>query len=503
MMKADISFQRTVLVAGIVLLSFVLHICAAFFSEGRAHPDSDYQILEFAHSKIETGASRTLPWEFFDEIRPAVQPAIAYVVHRYVSGPDPFSTALVLQFASAVLGFLSIWLLCAHALRWLSHGWARTTLVLFTGMFWLLPFLNARFASETWAGAFLCLGILLTLAACDDKRRSSFTLAAAAGLVLSFAFYLRFPVAFALVGMGLWLIFIQRPGIRILAAMALGFLVALGLNVAVDYWFYGNWTLTPVNYFLVNLVDGKAAQYGVDPWWYYIEKLALLMVPPFSLILLPAIVAAVILRPKNILVWVVACFLVGHSFVEHKETRFLMPVFYPVLILVVMGLEALSNKLVLPRNVFSSSRAVRALVYAFFVLNGLALAVFTFSPANQETVSHKWICHQSMDAPLQLATYGLNPYQDGSGTIGFFRSQGVSFSKIRSPQEFRTFQESAEEAAYVFVPLTYPPAGLESSCADLTLEASALPKWIRQIDRQQWFSQLRIWSVYRCRPYPS
>jgi len=48
------------------------------------------------------------------------------------------------------------------------------------------------------------------------------------------------------------------------------------------------------------------------------------------------------------------------------------------------------------------------------------------------------------------------------------------------------------------VPLAYPPAGLESLCADLTLEASALPKWIRQIDRQQWLSRLRIWSIYRC-----
>ena len=175
-----------------------------------------------------------------------------------------------------------------------------------------------------------------------------------------------------------------------------------------------------------------------------------------------------------------------------------MPVFYPVLILVVMGLEALSNKLVLPRNVFSSSRAVRALVYAFFVLNGLALAAFTFSPANQETVIHKWIYRQSMDTPLQLATYGLNPYQDGSGTIGFFRSQGASFSKIRSPQEFRKFQESAEAAVYVFTSQTYPPVGLASLCANFILEASALPKWVRQIDRQRWFSWLRIWSIYRC-----
>ncbi|MGB1714359.1 MAG: hypothetical protein ACPHIX_03600, partial [Arenicellales bacterium] len=101
-------FSKPVIAVGVILLSFSLHLCAAFFSEGRAHPDSDYQILEFAHSKIETGVSRTLPWEFFEKIRPAVQPAIAYAVHRHAT--DPFATVLLLRLASAALGFFSIWL---------------------------------------------------------------------------------------------------------------------------------------------------------------------------------------------------------------------------------------------------------------------------------------------------------------------------------------------------------------------------------------------------------
>ncbi len=502
-MKPETQLPQATLAVGIILLSLVLHICAAFFSEGRAHPDSDYQILEFAHSKIDTGISRTLPWEFFEQIRPAVQPAIAYGVHQYGSGPDPFSTALVLRLVSAALGFASIWLMCGYAFRWLSQGWARAALVLATGLFWLLPFLNARFASETWAGAFLCLGILLMLAACDGTRRSSLVLAAVAGLVLGFAFYVRFPMAFALVGLGLWLVFIRRPGIRILVATALGVLLALGLNIILDNWFYGKWTLTPVNYFLANLVDGRAAQYGVDPWWYYIEKLALLLVPPFSLLLLPAILAAVILRPGNVLVWTVACFLLAHSFIDHKETRFLMPVIYPLLILAVIGLEALSAKLALSRNPFSASRATRYLVRVFFVLNGLALMYFSFSPASQEAVVHKWIYRQSIDAPLPLVVYGQDPYQTGSGTIGFFRSPRVSFSKVRSPQEFQALLDSADEAVYLFVPRAYPPSMLSSLCADFTLEASALPRWVRRIDRPRWLSNLRIWSVYRCTPLPS
>ncbi len=491
-------FPKSVIAAGVILLSFSLHLCAAFFSEGRAHPDSDYQILEFAHSKIETGVSRTLPWEFFEQIRPAVQPAIAYAVHRYATGPDPFTTVWLLRLASAALGFFSIWLLCGQALRWLNHGWSKAALVLFTGLFWLLPFLNTRFASESWAGAFLCLGIVLVLVACRENLRFALWSALTAGLVLGFAFYLRFPVALALLGLGLWLIVIERPGIRIIAAVALGFLLALGINLLLDRWFYGQWTLTPVNYFLINLVEAKAAQFGVDPWWYYIEKLLLLMVPPFSLVLLPAMIGAVILKPRNILVWTVVFFMVGHSFIDHKETRFLMPVIYPLLVLSVVGLEALFDKLALSRNIFCSSRVARLGVYLFFALNGLALAVFSFLPANQETVVHKWIYQASMESPMEIVAYGENPYDNGSGTIGFFRSPKVSFYKVGSSDELEAYLESVKETAYVFVPTAYPPAALLALCPDFALESSALPQWLRQVDRRQWLSKVRIWSIYRC-----
>ncbi len=497
-MNWAVLFSKPVIAAGVILLSFSLHLCAAFFSEGRAHPDSDYQILEFAHSKIETRVSRTLPWEFFEQIRPAVQPAIAYAVHRYATGPDPFATALLLRLASAALGFFSIWLLCGQALQWLNYRWSKVALVLFTGLFWLLPFINARFASETWAGAFLCIGIVLVLVACKENDRRALWSALTAGLVLGFAFYLRFPVALALLGLGLWLIVIERPKIKIIGAMALGFLLALGINLVLDYWFYGQWTFTPVNYFLVNLVEAKAAQFGVDPWWYYIEKLLLLMVPPFSLVLLPALIGAVILQPRNLLVWTVVFFVVGHSFIDHKEARFLMPVIYPLLVLSVVGLEALFGKQVLPQSIFCSSRIARLSVYLFFVLNGLALAVFSFLPANQETVVHKWIYQASIESPIEIVAYRENPYENGSGTIGFFRSPKVSFHKAGSPEELEAYLESAKETAYVFVPMAYPPAELLALCPDSVLESSALPQWLRQIDRRQWLSKLRIWSMYRC-----
>jgi hypothetical protein len=210
------------------------------------------------------------------------------------------------------------------------------------------------------------------------------------------------------------------------------------------------------------------------------------------------LIGAVILQPRNLLVWTVVFFVVGHSFIDHKETRFLMPVIYPLLVLSVVGLEALFDKLVLPQSIFCSSRIARLSVYLFFVLNGLALAVFSFLPANQETVVHKWIYQASIESPIEIMAYRENPYENGSGTIGFFRSPKVSFHKAGSPEELEAYLESAKETAYVFVPMAYPPAELLALCPDSVLESSALPQWLRQIDRRQWLSKLRIWSMYRC-----
>ena len=49
------------LIVTVFCLSFVLHLSASIFSEGRTHPDSDYQILEFANFKVGSESNLTLP----------------------------------------------------------------------------------------------------------------------------------------------------------------------------------------------------------------------------------------------------------------------------------------------------------------------------------------------------------------------------------------------------------------------------------------------------------
>ena len=309
-----------------------------------------------------------------------------------------------------------------------------------------------------------------------------------------FLFFFRFPVAFALMGLALWLVLVRRPGLLIVAMSLLGFGIAIGLNVILDAWFYGEWVLTPVNYFSANLIEGKGAQFGIDPWWYYIEKLLILFVPPFSLVLLLAVLAEIVRRPTHILVWVVNAFLLGHSFIGRKETRFLMPVIYPLLILAVMGLEELGQGLRWPLQRPRPQRPIKALVYFFVVVNSLALVFFSFTPARQEAVIHKWMYEQGKAGRFELVTYQQDPYHDGGGVISFFRTPNVSSKLVSTPDQWRLLVAEASQPIYLFLPTAYPPPTIASSCPDMTV----MPGWLRALDWDQWLSWVDTWSIYRC-----
>ncbi|MGA0842819.1 MAG: hypothetical protein ACO3RT_01570 [Arenicellales bacterium] len=490
--------HRPSVLIGLLLLSVLTHIAAAYFSEGRIHPDSDYQILEFAQFKLGPSSDLTLPWEFFEAIRPALQPAIALMVHEGLAHGDPFKTSLLLRFISAGLGLLSAWLLCGYAFRWVRKERFRLALVVLISTFWMLPWFHVRFSSESWAASLLAIAIVCVSIACERSAERRWLLATLGGLTLGMVFFLRFPSAFAILGLGLWVLFIGRPGVKILLAIAVGFSISLLANVMLDRWFYGEWVFTPWNYLVANIVEGRAAEFGVDPWWYYIEKLLLVLVPPVSLLLLVALVAAVILKPRHVLTWVSVCFLIGHSLIGHKETRFLIPIITPLLILGILGMEALSDrfKAYSKRRFIIRGRVVMAGL--FLTMNSFALVYVSVAPAQQEAVIHKWIYQMATQRPVTIFTWNQHPYHDGRGMVSFFRSPDVHFEPINADTDLGMILQTHDLPLYIFTPSVEVPELLRRQCPALALASSALPTWLRRWDTAGRLASVRIWSIYRC-----
>jgi len=68
---------RTLLLAGLGV-----YILTAFASQGYLQSDEHFQVLEFADYKLGVTPAADLPWEFQQQIRPALQPALAVGVIR-------------------------------------------------------------------------------------------------------------------------------------------------------------------------------------------------------------------------------------------------------------------------------------------------------------------------------------------------------------------------------------------------------------------------------------
>jgi phosphatidylinositol glycan class B len=69
----------------VYLLSATALLILTYFSVGYYHPDEHFQILEFARWKLDPSRSEPLPWEFYHQMRPAIQPVMVVVIHKILA----------------------------------------------------------------------------------------------------------------------------------------------------------------------------------------------------------------------------------------------------------------------------------------------------------------------------------------------------------------------------------------------------------------------------------
>jgi phosphatidylinositol glycan class B len=231
-------------------ITFALYMSSAWFSEGYYHPDEHFQILEFAHCKLGLSAPSDLAWEYPAKIRPSIQPAMAFVVYRTLSlfkMANPFTTAFILRLFTAISAWIVSLTFCIVALQWLSHAVLKKTLFLLSWFFWFSSYYHCRFSSENEAGIAFFAGLAVLLwkplstAVRAPGSGARFLRFFTAGFLLGFAFFFRFQMAFAIIGIGLWLLVFKKASVMELVVFFLSFCASCGINVGVDRWFYGSW----------------------------------------------------------------------------------------------------------------------------------------------------------------------------------------------------------------------------------------------------------------------
>lgn len=423
----------------VLFSALVVYLTCAVCSSGALHPDEHFQILEFSKWKLGESVPQAMAWEHAAKIRPTLQPVLAMMIIRpcqWLGMQNPFHQAVVIRILTSLVMLCSLRMFIKAAERWVKPQ-HQNALMAATLFFWIVPMISVHFSSEIMGTA--CL--LLLLSGLLKKEQPSLRDALWMGIVAALSFEFRYQMAFALVGSLTWILVVGRYGWRIWCAAALSFLMVIVLCTALDCWFYGKMVFAPYNYYYQNIVRHVAAAYGESPWYVYFLQLAVIPSLALGVPIVLSVCIGTFKHYRNPVIWAFWSFLLFHSFISHKEPRFLFPIMPLVPLFLVWTYEVILQR---------QSRSVSfGLIGLLALVNVGGLAHVIFMPADSgRTDMMQYLCERASEhGHLRVKAHGgSNPFRTGPLIAQFYLWQPVEV-------EERDFESNDEEGEYDMIVL--------------------------------------------------
>jgi len=404
--------------------ALAIHLLTACFSVGYQYQDEQSQIMDFAGHKLGMVRTDQLSWEYNQQIRSGIQPFMVVCVYHCMNLfnlTNPFLCSLIMRLFATILGWFSILYLTKEFCKRIDSLYWRRFLVLLSCFMWPIAFVQSHFSCESISGSTFFLGLAAILAylrkSVSGKNQSILLLVA--GALIGFAFVVRIQTVFMVIGLGLWCIFIARLSFKNMILMALPGILIIGISIVIDYWLYGNWVFTIYRYFYVNLVLGKALEFGVTPLYYYFYMYYIAFIPIISIFIMGCIVFAWFRYPKHILTWICVPFFVGHCLIAHKEVRFLWPMMEAIPMLLIMPFYKLDPEQI--KNQFT--RWVLGIMWG---LNIILLIFFMIKPGNNAFGMYEYLYNYiGRHGETLVISNVRDPYEMEGAFVRFQRAPGA------------------------------------------------------------------------------
>ncbi len=448
-------------------IGIVIHILAAWFSAGYFHVDEHFQLVEYANYLLGNLSANDLPWEFGATMRPTLQVYIFYWGVKFFSLfgiKNPFVLSAVFRLITASLGLYATHFLGKTLFQINSKSYF---IFIATSVFlWFMPYQHVRFSSENWSAIAIIFSIGFLL---KDKY-------AIAGVFSALSFAFRFQSAFFIVGIVLWLIIVRKNHWKHCIQYVLLGLLVFGFSIVSDYFFYRKWVCTSYIYFYQNLIVGKAAEFGTDPFYYYFIKIIEQGIAPYGILILIAFGFGIYKHPKSLIIWATLAFLLGHMAVGHKELRFLFPLIYFVPVFLVWFYDNVQNYI-------KTKLTLNYLTILLIVINLFALPIASFKSSNPRIPLLQWL---SKNNTSNIVCLNNNPYFDN------FWYQFY----ITNPQCKKWPVVSNTDSLASGTLLIVPIYKLKNT-KGYTQIYTQVPTYLESINQIHWLERANFWSIYK------
>jgi hypothetical protein len=307
-------YSKNPLVVILICAAFV-RLVAAIFSKGYGMHDDQFLIIETANEWLD-GTKTDGPTEM--HAGAWVFGGLHYCFFRFmhfIGYVDPQGLMLIVRLALASLSLAVVYYAFKITQKLSDTNTAKTAAWIISFLCFL-PFYSVRNLVEMACIPFLMYATWIYVK--DDE--ATFKNSLLAGLILGFAFSIRFQTSLFTAGFGLALL-VQKQWKNALALTIGWMFIVFLIQGLLDQMLWGEAFAEIGKYFKYN--REHEAAFITKPWYQYSFVLAGYLIPPISLFLLFGFF-------KGYKKWIVflptLIFLVVHSYISNKQERFIFPI---------------------------------------------------------------------------------------------------------------------------------------------------------------------------------
>jgi phosphatidylinositol glycan class B len=369
-----------------------------------------------------------------------------------------------------MLGLFSLFVLYKSFEEEINKYDLNQTFIFIISSLWFFPFLHARPSNENLCASFFIFGLYFIK---KSKTHLRFFLS---GTLLGISFIIRFQMI-AMIAPGiLWFIVFERDFKKHIN-LILGFLFTLTLSTAFDTYMYGHFTFAPYNYFFLNIIKNYASTFGTTPSYQYFIYCLRECTPVLGAMVISSYFYFWIKFPKHLLTWITLPFFIIHSFIGHKEFRFLFPMapMLPLIIIFVLHSLKWKNK--------------RIVINLFLVFNIPLLIYFSFTPAMSTQRYFKYLYERA--TPVDKV-YVFSKYEDN---VKFYLKNDIEYVVINNSDISKSIQQNTSS---YFLTKNIDEQDLVLMNKQCKIVFSLYPTWLYQIDFIKKRRTFRNWSFIEC-----
>lgn len=416
-----------------MLSGLACYLLVAVRSSGFIQADEHYQIIEFANYKLGLLSANKLAWEFKAQVRPGLQPLLCLLAFKFFGLwgiTDGYKLAFLLR---AVTACLSVFVITyfTHAFKYEINRKLWPYYILFSYFLWFLPYINVRFSSECWSGLMLMLALANLRKGTNESSLSKYV---TIGVLMGLSILFRYQSGLFVLGLIFWITFVDNGKFKGAAITGATTFLILCLGVAIDCWLYGRFTITMYNYFVANIIEGKASSFGTSPFYYYIIYI-FREAEPFGVMILVSFATLCYFEPKNPVLWAIVPFVIVHSIIPHKEPRFIFPLANLSPLICILALQRFCNSASYKLRNMGWKRFSYVVIGLFILIDTAGVFAVSTTGAGANLISVSEFIHSHYDSARtnvilvgDLYIYYDMPFAKNS----FYSSDGIRLDKVVS-----------------------------------------------------------------------